>query len=256
MDNSADSICSDDTEYLLGQNVSLRDIDDYEEKTQRGISPKQRGQYNNHLSPQQYTETASKNTQHNRKYKQTPKHEHIRADVSHSRPKTIELTSQNSQTLKKPVKDNIKKAAMHVNGGASQQSSHTVHKIPAQMHSSQTKQPNKQVTNYNMKNGTKNEHVQSGKKKESKLEWRDKMSAANHDQSWDWNQANDRQIYLSPEQADAVSVHSEAATEELLKDEELDGSIIQKLKELNLAVNYDPDTDGKINVLYLNSRDG
>jgi len=81
-------------------------------------------------------------------------------------------------------------------------------------------------------------------KVEARKDWRKQMSPA-PDQSLEWNQIQDGSMFGSPEHPEVASITSEA-TEELLKDDELDSSIIQKLKELNLAVNYNPDTQGKI----------
>lgn len=261
-ENSSDSICSDDTEYLLGQNVSIRDIDDYDEKPSRVPSIKQRhDQHTTSLQHRTSPETRKSNLkkidvisqQDSNKYQQ--KH-HMReqtkiVNFQHQSSKTIELTPPDSRTLKKPVRQNKTRTVQ--DDSKSHHSSHQTHissanhREKSQTKSTEKRKPN--VASHFEERHIKEEPLnnQSEKMKEMRIEnkrgWREKMSPLQHDQSWDWNQAKER--HHSPEQADIISITSEAATEELLKDDELDGSIIQKLKELNLAVNYDPDTQGR-----------
>ena len=50
--HSADSICSDDTEYLLGQNVSIREVDDEDVHIQTNVKVSSSRNTSYHISPQ------------------------------------------------------------------------------------------------------------------------------------------------------------------------------------------------------------
>lgn len=258
-ENSSDSICSDDTEYLLGQNVSLREMDDYDEHPSTVLTTKQQGGQYSTSSRQQYVthETGRsnlKNRNENVLYNTQKQHtKHQSKSTQHQRTNPNELTPPDPRKLQKTAKQKIR--GVHDERDATP-TSYQTSTWSAATYNKKQQIPNKTETQKaSMKSNFEEKHIQQERgthgqgtktklKVETKKEWRKQMSPAPQDQSLEWNQTHDHgSMYGSPEHVDVVSVTSEA-TEDLLKDDELDSSIIQKLKELNLAVNYDPDTEG------------
>lgn len=238
-ENSSDSICSDDTEYLLGQNVSIRDIDDYDERPSKTSSSKHQSG-----NPKKRNVNAVA-IQDNTRYIQKHPTKDQSKNTRNQRTKANELTPPDPRKLQKAAKQNTR--GVHDDRNMAQASLQTNTRATG-LKEKKSKAPKENIKSHREERHVQEDHSAQSQKTimENKRDWRNKMSPANHEHSLEWNQTNEGIMYGSPEHVDVVSMTSEA-TEELLKDDdELDGSIIQKLKELNLAVNFDPDTQGNI----------
>jgi hypothetical protein len=305
---SSDSVCSDDTEYLLGQNVSLREIDDFDLKPSlkfEQIEKISSLKFNEgRQSPRIQTETKkmqypsdSAAARKDQKRRGRPSQnvpdsnmpgyqERGKASVKYSTTDSGAYSNQISrgtpikqrQASEKVIaessnlpirekkdlrkeserKKNLQSGAQHTKArthflddegrGYKENIFNDNVKQKKESHRSKTKQRNTyedkavDLTRVNSHNG------KAEKEFDQKKGWRQKLSPGNYDNSWSLKNKDgydEDYKFDSPEQADVGSIASEA-TEELLKGDELDGSIIEKLKELNLAVNYDAESQGEI----------
>lgn len=310
--NCSDSICSDDTEYLLGQNVSFREIDDYENQSDsENIAKCVRGQntprthsiqaiYNTKLSPPrkgQREKAKSLVSPQKQIYKDNYSsvdrcHETTDTFVDHQRiiRKTDDVQKENRRNTSKTEEqqasefgDRARRERVLKNAGQLQnESSKKSYKYSSYVQTSD-------VYERHIGSGTetdsvlrKSSHQKKGPELDYSYEQRTMSSpfsppTKDHDGPSKKNQksgtgASKREFALSRTQdtcsweadsdvsVDAVTNHHGAlehndlvsemsdATEDLVGvsgEEELDAEVAEKLKKLNLAVNYDAETDGK-----------
>ncbi|XP_068749766.1 putative leucine-rich repeat-containing protein DDB_G0290503 isoform X4 [Montipora capricornis] len=296
--HSADSICSDDTEYLLGQNVSIREID--EEDLQNNRSPQhsppklhqinvrspsrkdikgkpeeasheiQRspGQFNttrsavvepSHAKAKAKSEKKSKVLHnyylHNGVSK--PKHtEQVKGQVLHETnsmkyEQDFEKMSKKKTTVKENYSKQQKTQSFHSPG------THKVNHTHAQSLGKVNRSPNVQKTElyYDSRSqagqNTKGRNRVKRKPIPSALSPVQHMVPTNQD-NWEidseisLDMVNGGQRNVGVESNDLESEMSEA-TEDLIREEDIeevdDEDITEKLKELNLAVNYDAGTN-------------
>lgn len=282
---SSESICSDDTEYLLGQNVSIREIDDIDlkpstkfEKTEKITSLKynedrqsprirnenRKGQYLIDSSTQSKEEkrrvptsdklqepnllgyqergkakysTQSSGIEPTPKYYSSQKYISEPSDVSREKKGSVGKPSQGRTKVQPSAQQG--KSKTHIEGGRS---------ITRDIKQREDYKDYPKQRSYDDKRAGSDRGgpkvVKTEAEPDQRKGWRQKDSPVNFEKSWKREVYEGEENLDSPEQADVGSMASEA-TEDLLKqDDELDGSIIEKLKELNLAVSYDADTQG------------
>ncbi|XP_068690513.1 golgin subfamily A member 6-like protein 22 isoform X7 [Montipora foliosa] len=296
--HSADSICSDDTEYLLGQNVSIREID--EEDLQNNRSPQhsppklhqinvrspsrkdikgkpeeasheiQRspGQFNTTRSPVVEPSHAKAKAKSEKKSKvlhnyylhngvSKPKHtEQVKGQVLHETnsmkyEQDFEKMSKRKTTVKENYTKQRKTQSFH------SPENHKVNYTHTQSLGKVNRSPNVQKTElyYDPRSqagqNTKGRNRVKRKPIPSTLSPVQHMLPSNQD-NWEidseisLDMVNGGQRNVGVESNDLESEMSEA-TEDLIREEDIeevdDEDITEKLKELNLAVNYDAGTN-------------